>query len=78
MRKETRKFMYGIYKASDRAERNLFTSKNSVIKLCSGTIYLDENFIKGLYHKSHTIVLKLMPSICCSGGPACLIGIFLP
>ncbi len=63
-----------IYKASGRAGRNLFTSKNSVIKLYSGAIYLGEK----LYHKSHTIVLKLMPSIYCSGGPACLIGIFLP
>jgi hypothetical protein len=43
MRKETQKFIYGIYKASDRAESNLFTSKNSVIKLCSGAIYLGEN-----------------------------------
>ena len=66
-----------IYKASDRAGRNLFTSKNSVVKLCRGAIYLDKIY-KRLYHKSHTIVLKLMSSICCSGGPACLIGIFLP
>ncbi len=31
------------YDTSGSAERNLFTSKNSVIKFCSGIMYLGEN-----------------------------------
>ena len=44
--------MYGIYKASDRAERNLFTSKNSVIKLCSGIMYLGEKLYIASYKET--------------------------
>ncbi len=37
------------YDTSGGAERNLFTSKNSVVKFCSGIMYLGEN----LYIANH-------------------------
>ena len=82
MQNGKREFICGIYDTSGSAERNLFTSKNSVIKLCSGIMYLGEKLyigvIKRLYHKIHAIVLKLLPSTCCSGAPTCSVWIFSP
>jgi hypothetical protein len=81
--KGEQEFICGFYNTLVSAERNLFTAKNSVIKLCSGIMYLGKNnytsrVIKRLYHKIYTFVLKLMPSTCCSGELACLIWRFLP
>jgi len=40
--KRKQKFICGIYDVSDSAGRNLFTSKNSVIKFYGGIVYLGE------------------------------------
>ena len=52
MQNGKREFICGIYDTSGGAERNLFTSKNSVIKLCSGTMYLGEKLYIASYKET--------------------------
>ena len=47
-----REFICGIYDTSGSAERNLFTSKNSVMKLCSGSMYLGEKLYIASYKET--------------------------
>ncbi len=47
-----REFICGIYNTSGSAERNLFTLKNSVIKLCSGIMYLGEKLYIASYKET--------------------------